>query len=246
MMEPATWEHWKFGLIVTGKGEEKGLEKLFKLLAETGLCSFKVIRRIGQLSPITSQKRKKTMAGTGHVIPDKDGENIGLPARNYIQSANGRFVIVIDDLEWDRHKQVETVFKRYRDALDAALNENGQREKAAVHFLVMMLEAYFFADSKAINAILDLDINDYPDDVETIRSPKIDLGNLCHSYREVEHGTAIIERIRVDHILARHDCCAYLRTLFAWCVNRLNDHAFADHVQLPDYPGALAPVTSNQ
>lgn len=244
-MAEVTWEHWQFGLIVTGKGEEKGLEKLFTPLVATRLCSFHVIRRIGQLSPITSPKRKLRMIGTGRTIPDKDVQNIGLPARKYIQAANGRFAIVIDDLEWDRHEQVQAVFGRYRQALDAVLQDD-DRAKAAVHFLVMMLEAYFFADSQAINAVLGLDLPDRPDDVETIRHPKNELSSLSQSYREVEHGNAILARLRADHVLARENCCAYLRTLFTWCLAKLREHPFAGTVELPAYPGAVAAVTGTQ
>ena len=46
------WQFIRFGLIVTGDTEEKCLPELFRLIAATGMCSFKVIRKIGQRSPI--------------------------------------------------------------------------------------------------------------------------------------------------------------------------------------------------
>ena len=245
-MAVTTWEHWQFGLIVTGEGEAKGVVKLFRSLSSTGLCSFKVIGQIGQRNPITSPKRKLKMVGCGKTIPDRDADDIGMPARKHLQADSGRFVIVLDDLEWERQGQVQAVFDRYRKALDAMLLTNEDRSRAAVHFLVMMLEAYFFADSQATIQVLGLDLNDYPSDVEEIRHPKNDLSELCKGYREVEHGTEITGKLRVDHILARQDCCAYLRTLFHWCLGKLATHPFAHTVTLPQYPGNVATVTGRQ
>lgn len=240
------WEHWQFGLIVTGKSEQKSIDRLFRTLSATGLCSFKVIRRIGQLSPITSPKRKLEMVGAGKKVPDKDVREIGFPARKYLHGKNGRFVVLIDDLEWDRKEQVEGIFGRYRAALDKVLNTPDDRAKVAVHFLVMMLEAYFFADSQTVNEILGINLSDYSGDVEEKRHPKNELSKLCDAYRETEHGSAILEKLRVDHVLARTDCCAYLRTLFNWCISKLKNHPYADSVSLPDYTGKMATVTSNQ
>ncbi|MBD2146566.1 hypothetical protein [Sphaerospermopsis sp. FACHB-1194] len=48
---------FEFGLFVTGETEEQHLPGLFKILMETGICTFKVIRRIGQLNPRTSTKK---------------------------------------------------------------------------------------------------------------------------------------------------------------------------------------------
>jgi len=47
------------------------------------------------------------------------------------------------------------VFRRYRDAVDALLDPE-EKSRAAVHFLVNILEAYFFADAQAVNKALDL------------------------------------------------------------------------------------------
>lgn len=248
-MVSAAWEHWKFGLIVTGKGEEKGIAELFRSLSSTGLCSFKVIGRIGQRSPITSPKRKRKlkMVGSGKTIPDRDAETIGMPARKHLQAANGRFVIVLDDLEWDRHNQVQGVFERYRTALDTILLTDAERSRASVHFLVMMLEAYFFADSQATNQVLGLNLDDHLGDVEQIPHPKQELKRLCQDYNEMDHGPEIIGGLRVDHILARRECCAHLRALFNWCLAKLASHPFASTASLPpQYPGRVAAVTGNQ
>ena len=212
------WEFFRFGLIVTGKGEEAFLQDLFRSLAATGHCSFQVIRRIGQLSAITSEKRILRMVGTGQRIPDKDATDIGLPARRYLASP-ATFVILVDDLEAKRKPHAQAIFQRYRDALDRMLGE--QRHRASVHFLVNMLEAYYFADANAINAVLGTNLEDHEGDVEMIRHPKNELKKHCASYNEIEHGKEIVAKLDVHHVLSRRETCASLRTLFGWCSNAI-------------------------
>ena len=72
------WPFFRFGLIVTGEGEEEFLPSLFRSLAATGRCSFRVIRRIRQRSPIQSQRRRLRMMGSSKQIPTRDDEEIGL------------------------------------------------------------------------------------------------------------------------------------------------------------------------
>ena len=48
---------------------------------------------------------------------------------------------------------MQEVFGRYRAALDTVLSED-QARRAAVHFFVNMLEAYYFADTRAVNSML--------------------------------------------------------------------------------------------
>jgi len=45
------------------------------------------------------------------------------------------------------------VFERYRNALDAVLATLQLHHRAAVHFLVNMLEAYYFAHADAVNTV---------------------------------------------------------------------------------------------
>ena len=82
--DSSEWQFFKFGLIVTGKGEEKFLPRLFRSLMEGGHCSFEVICRIGQRDPITSKKRILKMVGSNKAIPDRDESQIGYPARRYL------------------------------------------------------------------------------------------------------------------------------------------------------------------
>jgi hypothetical protein len=191
---PTQWQFYRFGLIVTGKGERVFLPWLFRSLTAWGNCTFEVIRQIGQRSPISSPKRKLQMVGSGKTIPDRDETEIGLPARQYL-AQKGAFVLLVDDLEGDRAVHVLEVFQRYRNAFDTMLGP--YKHRTSIHFLVNMLEAYFFADAKAINAVLGTNLTDFPDDVETIRHPKNDLKKLKAGYDEIEHGRQIIARLDV-------------------------------------------------
>ena len=132
----------RFGLIVTGKAEEEFLPRFFRSISASGRCSFTVIRRIDQRSPITSKKRLLRMIGSGKRIPDRDATDIGLPARGFLSSEDS-FVVLVDDLEARRSGDIRQVFDRYRLALDEMLRPN-QIGRASVHFLVNMLEAYYF------------------------------------------------------------------------------------------------------
>ena len=105
-------------------------------------------------------------------------------------------------LEAKRSSDTQQVFDRYRSALDAMLTED-QTHQASVHFLVNMLEAYYFADAQAVNAVLGTDLDDFEGDVETIRNPKRDLKNLWPGFDEREHGRRSVERLDVLHALSR-------------------------------------------
>jgi len=240
-----------FGLIVTGRGEREHLPKLFGSLMATGICTFKVIRFIGQRGPITSAKRKLEMVGEGKTIPDKDATEIGFPARGYLNAGQCHLVVLVDDLEHDRRAQAQQVFDRYRLALDTMLTDD-QKRRAAVHFLVNMLEAYYFADARAANAVLDLDppLEDYQGDVETITHPKADLKRLYPGFREVDDGGKILDRIDVEHVLSRPDTCAWLRALFAWCVKVLERNPSYESLSLSERyrlcDGKLSDITRAQ
>ena len=208
------WRFFRFGLIVTGEGEEEFLPKLFRSLTATGRCSFRVIRRIGQRSPIRSPRRRLRMMGSGKQIPDKDAEEIGLSTRRFLSSAD-QYVLLIDDLEAKRSGDIQQIYDRYRRAFDTMLTAD-QAHRASVHFLVNMLEAYYFADTQAVNAVLETDLDDFEGDVETIRNPKGELKSLCPGFDEREHGRLIVEQLNVLHVLSRADACCSLRTIFAW------------------------------
>lgn len=60
------WRVWRFGLLVTGKGEAQFLGKLFRSLDEytasagLGNCVFTILAKVEQLTPRTSAKRRLT------------------------------------------------------------------------------------------------------------------------------------------------------------------------------------------
>jgi hypothetical protein len=238
--------YFHFGLIVTGETEQQHLPKLFRSLMEVGICTFEVIRRVGQLKVITSVERLKAL-GNGKDIPSIDAK-IGLAARKYLMTDVCHFVLLIDDLEYDRRDQAQQVFDRYRLALDTILNE--LKHRASVHFLVNMLEAYYFANTQAINAILKTSLSDDEGDVEEIRHPKNKLKGLYSCFDEIKHGGAILNKINIEHVLSRPDACASLRTLFAWCVKVLETYSdydctdFYDKYKLRD--GKLSEITGMQ
>ena len=234
---PGAWSFARVGLIVTGETEERCLAELFRVLTSQGTCNFRVIRRIGQRTAITSKRRLLKMVGSGKKIPDRDAEQIGLTARRFMTSG-GDYVMMVDDLEFERSTQIRGIFERYRRALDTMLPVN-LVGKSAVHFLVNMLEAYYFADSNAVNGVLGTHLQDFDGDVETIRNPKADLKALRSDFDEKEHGPLIVGALDVMHVLARADSCASLRTMLAWAVE-----ATRSTVRLPD--GPMSDVTECQ
>ncbi len=238
--------YFHFGLIVTGETEEQHLPKLFKSLMATRICTFEVIQRVGQLGAITSVERIKAL-GNGKDIPSIDAK-IGLAARKYLMTDVCHFVLLIDDLEQNRRSHAPVVFNRYQSAFDAILNS--LRHRASVHFLVNMLEAYYFADAQAINAVLGTSLPDYEGDVETIRNPKSDLRKEYQGFREIDDGGKILNQINIEHVLSRPDACASLRTLFAWCVKVLetySDHDCADsYDKYRLHDGELSEITGMQ
>jgi len=168
------------------------------------------------------------MVGTGKEIPDRDAKDIGLPARRYL-SNESTFVLLLDDLESSRRGIARDVYQRYRDAMNCILGDASNR--ASVHFLVNMLEAYYFADPDTINTILGTNLKDYNGDVETIDHPKQMLKQHCPEFDAIKDGEKILRSLDVPHILSNPDTCASLRTLFGWCMKAI-EQAPGDEYQL--------------
>ncbi len=208
---------FKFGLLVTGKTEVEHIPKLFRTLMELRICSFEVIRKVEQLDVRTSVKKLK-MVGTGKDIANKEAERIGFPAREYLKYPC-TYVLLLDDLEHNRTDRAPQIFDKYRNVLDTILLD--QKHRASVHFLVNMLEAYYFADAATVNGVLGTSLNDYEGDVETIRHPKGELKQIYSGFNEKEHGGQILDRLDVEKVLSDPNTCASLRTLFAWCLKAL-------------------------
>lgn len=247
-----TGEICRFGLIVTGRGEESFLPQFFHVVMAKAYCLFTVIRRVGQRSPITAPRRILRMVGTRQRLPTRDVEEIGLPVRRFVQRYPGSYAMVVDDLEGDRRAFAADVFSRYRTTLDEILRPSDLHARAAVHFLVNMLEAYYFADCQAVNAVAGAIVipADHPTDVEQIGHPKKELKRLWRDFNETEHGEAIVNRLDMEHVLSRPDECCWLRAMFAWCVAKLlesdciHDPTLTTAFCLTD--GKRASITSGQ
>ena len=237
-----TWQHHEFCLIVAGKGERTFLPKLFRSLMETGKCHFYVIAKIGQLDPIASPDRIQKMAGRRQAIPPDDETRISLPARKFISQGGLRHLILIDDLEKDREPTAAAVFRRYREALDLLLTPE-QRQRVSVHFLVYMLEAYYLADAKAVNAVLRTALGDHAGDVEQIPHPKNYLKQQFAEFDEFKYGDLILQRLDLPRVLSDPETCRSLRTLFKWCCERIGE-PLSERFQLAR--GQVYPITASQ
>jgi hypothetical protein len=236
----ANWQYFRFGIVVTGRGEELFLAELFRSLTVRGNCRFEVIARILQLRPITSPKRFLQMTGTGKQLTNRD-EELGLVARRYLASHANAFVILVDDLEYDWREQIRPVYDRYRTALTAMTGK--QSSRTSVHFFVYMLEAYYFADTTAVNAVLDTTLTDHNGDVEEIRHPKQDLKVCALHFDEIDHGREIVRRLNLPQVLSSPRTCRALRSLVGWCC-RAMALPFTDEFQL--LHGEFHAVTSPQ
>jgi len=237
-------EFVRFGLIVTGKGESEFLDRLFRVLTTLAACHFEVIRRVGQLSPRTStKKRNLRMPGRGGELIPKDISQIGFPARKWLRDhGEDAFVMLIDDLEWDRRGVREQIFTRYREAFNVL--EDAEQQRVGVFFLVMMLEAYYFADPAAIEGVLSVTLRaPEGDDVEDKRHPKNELRDLYPGFSEIQHGREIVAKLDLERVLSDPKTCAALRTATAWCHRALRLE-LGEQFNLAE--GALCPVTGAQ
>lgn len=241
MADHSMWSFFRIALLVTGRGEELFLPRLFRSLEAEGHCVFLVALRIPQLRPGKSARAQDRRAGAARKLGGID-QRIGLAARNYLENGYD-YVILVDDLEHDFRDRAEAVYQRYRTALDTILGPAGLSHRASIHFLVNMLEAYYFAHADAINAVLGTALGDHESDVETIRHPKNELKRLHPGFDEIQHGRAILERLDVPRVLSNPETCRSLRTLFGWC-SRAIDRDFDDVYQLAN--GRYLDVTRPQ
>ena len=90
-----------------------------------------------------------------------------------------------------------------------------------MHFLVNMLEAYFFADPHALKRALGLEIAAHDGEVEDIPNPKSLLKKHFPDYRERQHGGQVLEQIDLHAVLADPESCAWLRSCVRWVVQAL-------------------------
>lgn len=206
----------RIDLLVTGETEEAHLPKLFSRLEATGVCQLTVRRRIRQYSPRSSHRPLQVVGRPKGRLPTRMEEEISLPSRASLADPD-RLLVLIDDLEHDRRGSIESIFELYRGALDLLLDD-AQRSRASVHFLANMLEAYFFADPRAVEEALDSELASPESDVEQIRNPKGLLKQKIPGYGEKHHGGMILDRIDLHRVLAEPQACGWLRSCVAWLV----------------------------
>jgi len=238
---PSGWTFVRFGLLVTGEGEEQILPDFLRALTASGRATFKVLRRVPQLRPVTSPK-KLPMVGTAKKLTTRD-EEIALAGRPFLQNDPANVVVLVDDLESAGRPMRQAVFDRYRAGFDAILGAD--RGRAGVFFLVNMLEAYYFAHADAVNAALGAAVlwQDYPGDVEEIGHPKGELKRLFPGFDEIRDGQKIAKHLDLAHVLDRSETCASLRVLFSWCTRKMGE---AEGAPFRLESGIKEPITAQQ
>src|SRR4030067_1084736 len=91
--DPSTtggWMFLRFGVIVTGKGERRFVDRLLRSLTKSGHCAFEVIACVGQLRPRTSPKHTMKVVGSTKALPSRDQE-LGLSARAFVDRGPSNF-----------------------------------------------------------------------------------------------------------------------------------------------------------
>lgn len=226
-MSAQSYRLTRIGLLVTGDGEAEYLPQFFRALTahqtESGSFSqiqFDVIARVKQLSNRQSTKKHKPLKAGLATLE----EEIGLHARSYLDAHRQveAFVLLIDDLEYDRISTAHEILTRYQQCF--TLIPAADRWRTAVFFLVMMLEAYFMADHQATNEALKITLDQFEGDVETIRHPKNELSEVLRQvhgiqrkYREIDDGRLIVQQFDLQRVLNDPETCTALRSLVAWC-----------------------------
>lgn len=234
----------KFHLLVTGKGERDFIGRLLGAVIEGHTATFTRPEFIGQWTPGQQSRKELKVTGTLKHIPTEFERKVTLQTAQWLRKDPDCFVLLIDDLEHSRAPVAPEVFAYYRSALDKALGvDDGLKRRTSVHFLVNMLEAYYFAHPEAVNQVLGTSLTEPADDVEKIRHPKNDLKNLRVGFDEREHGAQIVGLLDLDKVLANPATCRSLRTLVAWCVDRLGGE-FSTRWRLSD--GEFHPLTCGQ
>ena len=121
--------------------------------------------------------------------------------------------------------------------------QGNQSHRASVHFLVNMVEAYYFADPQTVSEVMGSELAGHPGDVEEIRHPKSLLKARFPGFDEVLHGERIANQIDLSLVLSNPLTCASLRTLIKWCVLSMNQ-PLTDRFQL--LTGVTHPITNGQ
>ncbi len=242
------WRFVHFGLVVTGDGERAAMPHFLRALTSEGHCTFRVIRQTGQVTQ-RSPARKARDISSGKLIPDRDA-NVALEIRRHVSRSEDNCAIWIDDLEDDRRANAKDELSRLLTAIDQIVGVNpGWRARCSAHFMVNMLEAYFFGDVETVNSVLGTALTDHVGDCENIRHPKNELKHAAkqlgvgRKFDEMTHGVEIAKKIDLAQVLSKPQCCRALRTLVTWCTQMIGEPT-ADRFQIPT--GVFWDVTVDQ
>ncbi len=188
------WPFFRFALIVTGKGERAGIDRFLRAIHADGQSTCTVTDRVPQLIPVGEKKRaarELKMVGKGGRLEGRD-EQIGLIVRS-LCFRGFDYVILIDDLEKSGRNDVEKRVERYVTA-GRGLIADDRPWRFSVHFLVNMMESYFFADTNPASEVLGAPVSapaEFPD-VEDIPHAKSLLRELSgNKYREASDAPPI-------------------------------------------------------
>ena len=212
--------------------------------------------KIGTVSRVRQRPRLRIRAKGSQkcqVLPEH--EKLAREIPKLVRDERSYF-LWIDDLENEEdRKQPQPHFDYYARLLDDAVHAP-MRERCSIHFLVNMLEAYFLADTSAVNTVLqpflerpDTSLKRHQGDCENIKNPKGTLVshvkhcNPTKRYIETTHGPGIARQLDIEQILSNPNHCRALRTLVAWCWEAIGE-ARTDQFQL--LAGVYWDVTAHQ
>lgn len=252
MSDANPWQPVRIQLVVTGRGEAKCAANLVgKVIHAAG-------RAIHPLEAVAADQRpRKQIRNISKLLPAQAGRQV--PTKRHLEVIRelGKrladpavICILIDDLEKGERQAAAAHFEYYRRMLDDIPAKNAAA-RSSVHFLVNMLEAYFFHDVEATNQVIEgLELGRHDGDVEDISHPKNALENEIkqrigrdRGYRETDDAVKIVRHLNLETVLADPDQCRSLRTLVAWCWEQIGQER-TDQFQLKG--GAYWDVTASQ
>jgi hypothetical protein len=237
------------GLLVTGKRVEgealaDPLNRLFSSLVQDATVHFEVEGYFPQLSPRApaATRTPLKLVGTDKGLADRD-EELFLKSRGYLCAEpgrfDGRFVILVDDVECRPWK---AVFDRYRQAFDHLSRNPSTAALAArcgVHFFKQMVEAYFFAIPGLLDSELGAKVESDAGckDVEDIPHPKNLIFKMAPNYHENLDAIRLLRGLRLDDVLKDESTCCFLRSMVNWVLAAISR---------PCLPGCVVPELIGQ
>lgn len=216
----------EFILAVTGHTEVKCAARIVRksLPNLPRRVEVDVVRRVPQRPRIRLRNKTPTRS---QIIPDHQKLALDLP--KLLAQNPDRYFLWLDDLEKGEDRQNPTShYRYYRDLIEGAVTGDFRR-RCSVHFLVNMLENYFFGHTSVVNEVLKTSLTDHDGDCENIRSAAGKLNEFAKSvsqssqYHKTTHGTEIARKLDIERILGNPQTCRALRTLVAWCWNTVGE-----------------------